>query len=199
MQVIDTLEEEIAQDASSQAAGEQLKPWQGANFLLCLTFALFLSISSFIGNWGLRGVDANQLCLFPQAFVTYLFSRTMPLYWLLIGWITFLLLSCCCNWLYLDDLNFGYFLGLGLAITIIQKNKWPLWILAPIAIHLSGVLYMNLAELFINSRNLSLNEYLTLLSAFSKSSLGYEMLSVYPLAFLSIQLNKLINCFRMLE
>ncbi|MDJ0626310.1 MAG: hypothetical protein QNJ31_08110 [Candidatus Caenarcaniphilales bacterium] len=182
---------------------QRTKEWQGASFLVSCTFTLFLLSSCFIGTWGLISPTPGEIKLFPQAFVVYFFSKLLTLPWLLSSFGIFIVLGCYFSWIDPLEMYLGYYVGLFFALIIISKLSFPFWILAPIAIHLFGICYLGLFESLVNQNtftsNFELFAYFKKVLALSRESFVFEIFLVYPLVFLSVQVNKVLNIFRFLE
>jgi hypothetical protein len=175
---------------------DEKKSWAAANFLIACTFFVLLVFGSYIGYWGLIDNKAADLKLFPQAFFAYGFAKLLPLPWCFIAWLLFILLQIYTNSVDQMQLTFGYFIGIALAIWLINKTSWQFWILAPIVVHLTGLLFLASFQAFHGA---NLIEYLGIAQALSQDSILIELITIYPIILIFKQINKLLDWCRYLE
>ncbi len=182
----------------SVSEDNEAKTWQIANLLLSITFFILLSLSSYVGGWGLvKPTELDDLRFFPQAFLVYSFSKLLPLPWLLTCWGTFLILKIYQNpQTVFSDITTGYYFALFVPILVLNRGPLWSWILAPISLHFFAALCFAATELLTTG---NLADFITKFTALSTQTILWELILVYPLVLLSGQINKLFNWFRHLE
>jgi hypothetical protein len=181
----------------SEEAANDGKYWYAADFLIAVTYLSFFYVSSFIGSWGLLQNPMHELKVFAGAFLGYVIARTLPLPWALGVWGAYVgLLVFLGSFPNFYTYTFGYFLGLGFAILLLKNKRWPFWVLAPVAVHSAGLIYLFCFGLLNGETTNSLWQKVFSLSG---HSLPIELLTIYPLLWLADQLNKLFVWFRLLE
>lgn len=158
--------------------------WQGANCLLAIAIFLGLFISCFVGEWGL--INAERQIFWPSVLI-YFSAKLLSLRWLFGIWF------CLAILVFYLPINYPfYFIGLILAIFLINQKPWPWWFFAPIAVHLIGIL----SFVFIDN---DLFETAYKFNSLSKYSLIAELIMVYPLAFLGVLFSRFLDWFRYFE
>lgn len=179
---------------------KSLKEWPAANILLSISLISTLLFSCFAGYWGLTSVELKEVFkIFPQSLLFFLFSFLLPTNWLLFVWLGFLLLAFQLNLVNYSEASFGYFLALPFCIIILRNTKWFFWALIPFVIHAIGLLYLFVHYKIFAAEQFNVLHFLNAASSLSRDSFLAEMAFIYPLAFLSKQLNKFIDIFRYLE
>ncbi|MDX1921465.1 MAG: hypothetical protein SFU25_12120 [Candidatus Caenarcaniphilales bacterium] len=179
---------------------KSLKEWPAANILISINLITVLLLASYAGYWGLVSNELKDvLKIFPQSLLIFLFAFLLPINWLLFVWLCFIGAAIQLNLITYTEPSFVYYFTLPLSLIILRNTKWYFWFLIPFITHAFALLYIFVFYKYFSPEQFNVLNFLNVASFLSKDSFTAELIAVYPLTFLSQQLNKFINIFRYLE